>query len=122
MPQKPVRVRQKLKAMRTAVSARICPISALEEAENEHRAACVGLKAEKLLESADVVKRFTDDRKTDDGIDDERVGVDAAQNTAEQRQAVAYREKADVLNDIRQLVEKKITPTRNSSDRIRSPY
>src|SRR5215467_12824036 len=61
----------------------------MEKTEDQHSDPCVRLKAEKPLESADVIERFINDRETDDGIDDEEVGVNASENTSEQRQTVA---------------------------------
>ena len=78
----------------------------MEQAENQDCQPRAGLKTEKPFETVHIVEGFVYDGKTDDGIDDIRVRVDASQDAAEQRDAVANREQAHVLDDIFQFVQK----------------
>ena len=52
----------------------------MKQTKDEYRGLGVGLKPKEALEAIHVVKSFVDDRKTDDGIDNIGVRVNAAQD------------------------------------------
>ena len=62
---------------------------AVEQAEDEHRRPRVRLEAEEAPEAVHVLERLVDHREADDRVDEIRVGVNAAEHAAEQREAVA---------------------------------
>ena len=66
----------------------------------------LGRIAEQALEAADVLESLVDDRCPDDGVDEIRVGANAAEHARQQRHAVAEREQADVEHHVLEPVEK----------------
>ena len=78
----------------------------MEQAEDEHGRARVGLEAEESLEAVHVLERLVDDGEADDGVDEIRVGAHASEHADEQREAVAHGEETHVGDDVLQPVQK----------------
>src|SRR5262245_11558917 len=79
---------------------------AVEEAEDEDRDSRVRLKAEEALEAIHVLERLVDDGEADDGVDQKRIGANAAEHPGEQRHAMADGEQTHVQKDVFESVEK----------------
>src|SRR5690349_1436152 len=78
----------------------------VKQAEDEHRDARVRLKAKEALEAIHVLERLVDDGEADDGVDEKRIGANAAEHSGEQRHAMADGEQTDVEEDVLESVEK----------------
>src|SRR5438034_6867355 len=78
---------------------------AMEQAEDQHRQARIGLKAETAPEPVHVLERLVYHRETDDRVDEVWIGAHSSEHARQQRHAVPDGEQADVLNNVLQLVE-----------------
>ena len=78
---------------------------AMEQAEDQHRQARIGLKAEIAPEPVHVLERLVHQRETDDRVDEVWIGAHSSEHARQQRHAVPDGEQADVLNNVLQLVE-----------------
>ena len=78
---------------------------AVKQSEDQYRDACVRLNAEELLKAVHVVERLVDDGEPDDGVDNVRIRLDPSEDADQERDAVADRKKAHVLNDVLHAIQ-----------------
>src|SRR6185436_19767444 len=79
---------------------------AMHETEDQDRESGIGFDTEDRLEAAEILECLVDDGYSDDGVDEIRIDVKAAEHAEEQRRAVADAEQRHIERDMAQLVEK----------------